>query len=388
MKEGWDYKKLGEVSYYPNKRIPLSELAAQNYVGVETLVKDRGGIAFSKELPNAETAIEFHKDDILIGNIRPYLKKIWLSDRHGGASGDVVIVRVSEDYKNSLDPSYLYKVLSSDAFFDYDNLNTHGAKMPRGDRKAIAEFTIPLPTLDIQQSIVAEIDLINELIRLKKEQLFDYDELAKSIFYEMFGDPEENEKGWEIDTIGNCFPYIKNGANIKQSKDAAGIPITRIETLSGGVFNRHRLGYANIFDSTKYRDNILESDDLLMSHINSKTYIGRTVKYTRLNDETIIHGMNLLRLKGNSRILSTVFAYYTSTSKFTTDIARIRKDAVNQSSFAISDLKKVELYIPPLSLQLEFAKRIDAIEQQKSHVKEAIEELETLLASRMQYWFD
>jgi type I restriction enzyme S subunit len=80
-------------------------------------------------------------------------------------------------------------------------------------------------------------------------------------------------EGWTYKKLGECFPYIKNGANIKQIKDAKGYPITRIETLSGGVFNRDRMGYADIFDINKFQDYLIEDGDLLMSHINSKTYI-------------------------------------------------------------------------------------------------------------------
>lgn len=95
MREGWTYKKLGEVCFYPKERIALSEISANQYVGVETLVKDRGGVSFGDSLPSADFAIKFIKDDVLIGNIRPYLKKIWMSDRNGGASGDIIVVRVS-----------------------------------------------------------------------------------------------------------------------------------------------------------------------------------------------------------------------------------------------------------------------------------------------------
>ena len=76
------------------------------------------------------------------------------------------------------------------------------------------------------------------------------------------------KKGWEYKKLGEIFPYIKNGANIKQSKGAGGIPITRIETLANGVFNYDRLGYADIIDAGKYEKNILSKGDILMSHIN------------------------------------------------------------------------------------------------------------------------
>lgn len=155
--KGWKVKKLGDVSIYPNKRIQVSELNPQDYVGVENLQKNRAGIVFSDKIPNTDSAIAFSPNDILIGNIRPYLKKIWLADKSGGASGDVVIIRICT---KDLQPMYLYKVLASDQFFEYDNTYTKGAKMPRGDRKAIAKFMVPLPPLSLQRLFALRIEQI------------------------------------------------------------------------------------------------------------------------------------------------------------------------------------------------------------------------------------
>ena len=155
--KGWEVKKLGDVSIYPNKRIQVSELKPQDYVGVENLQKNRAGIVFSDKIPNTDSAIAFSPNDILIGNIRPYLKKIWLADKSGGASGDVVIIRICT---NDLQPMYLYKVLASDQFFEYDNTYTKGAKMPRGDKNAIAKFIVPLPPLPLQRLFAQRIEQI------------------------------------------------------------------------------------------------------------------------------------------------------------------------------------------------------------------------------------
>lgn len=189
-------------------------------------------------------------------------------------------------------------------------------------------------------------------------------------------------KGWEYKKLGDCFSYIKNGANIKQKKDADGFPITRIETLSGGVFNRDRMGYAGIHDLSKYADYVLESKDLLMSHINSKTYIGRTVEYKGNNEEAIIHGMNLLRLKAIHELIdSTFFAYYTQSGDFKSKIARIRKDAVNQSSFAISDLKRFDIPLPPKSTQLAIVSELDKINELIRLKKEQLKDFGNLAQS-------
>ena len=183
------------------------------------------------------------------------------------------------------------------------------------------------------------------------------------------------KQGWEIKKVGDCFESIKNGANIKQERGATGIPITRIETLSGGVFNRDRLGYANILSSEKYISYVLDDGDLLLSHINSKTYIGRTVVYNKQGNEEIIHGMNLLRLKVIRKILSPYYAYYCFKSDlFRNQVASYRKDAVNQSSIPVTDLKKINIPIPPLSEQEKIVAELDClsaiIEKKKQQLKE------------------
>ena len=215
-----------------------------------------------------------------------------------------------------------------------------------------------------------------------------YDALAKSIFFEMFGEPDEHSNRWKASVVGDCFVSIKNGANIKQSKNAGGIPITRIETLSNGVFNRDRLGYADVYDANKYHSYILVDGDILMSHINSKTYIGRSVVYKYLPGETIIHGMNLLRLIPKNEVLNPLYAkFFFDTVFFKRQVASIRKDAVNQSSMAVGDLKKLRIYLPPIELQASFCEIVSAIERQKAIIKTSIDSSSVMLSSRMDYWF-
>lgn len=170
------------------------------------------------------------------------------------------------------------------------------------------------------------------------------------------------KKDWTYKKLGDCLSYIKNGANIKQTRGAGGIPITRIETLSGGVFNHDRLGFADITDTKKYENFYLETGDLLMSHINSKTYIGRTVMYNQEGNEKIIHGMNLLRLKVIKELIyPSFFCYYAKSNRFKDDIVKIRKDAVNQSSICISDIVQISIPIPPLVDQELIVRELDAI---------------------------
>lgn len=190
------------------------------------------------------------------------------------------------------------------------------------------------------------------------------------------------KEGWIVKKLGVCFSYIKNGANIKQDKNSKGFPITRIETLANGVFNRDRFGYADIFDLSNYDSFVLQDMDILMSHINSKTYIGRSVIYKREGSEQIIHGMNLLRLIAIKEILNPYFAnYYFKTINFKNDVAKIRKDAVNQSSMAISDLKRICIPIPPLEEQTKIVEELDQLSNIIEKQRQQLSELDNLAQS-------
>ena len=188
--------------------------------------------------------------------------------------------------------------------------------------------------------------------------------------------------------LGDCLTMIENGAVIKQKKNAGGIPITRIETLSNDRFNRDRLGYADIFDEPSYSHFILDDMDLIMSHINSRTFLGRTVIYRKHGDEKIIHGMNVLRLKTDIKVLNPLYAYYYfKTNGFRTAIDHIRKDAINQSSLATSDIKNLEILIPSIEEQSVIVSILDNLDRKIALNCAINQNLEALAKQLYYYWF-
>lgn len=154
--------------------------------------------------------------------------------------------------------------------------------------------------------------------------------------------------------------FIRNGANIKNSKDKSGIPITRIETISDNVIDENKYGYADIFDN-KYEDYYLKKNDILMSHINSLKHLGKTAFCEE--DKKVIHGMNLLCIRSNNKINPKYLNYYFKSDDFYKKLMKISKQSVNQSSFAISDLKKIEIIVLDKDLQDKLVKKIEKIEQ-------------------------
>lgn len=154
------WKTLGEIAEYSKDRICSDKLNEHNYVGVDNLLQNREGKKLSGYVPSEGKMTEYIVNDILIGNIRPYLKKIWQADCTGGTNGDVLVIRVTDEKVN---PKYLYQVLADDKFFAFNMKHAKGAKMPRGSKAAIMQYKIPIPPLSEQEKITAILDKFDTL---------------------------------------------------------------------------------------------------------------------------------------------------------------------------------------------------------------------------------
>lgn len=170
-----EWRALSEMAEYSKARISYTELNDSNYVGVESLLQNRAGKIDSTRTPDSGNLTQYNPDDILIGNIRPYLKKIWHADRVGGTNGDVLVVHPTD---TAINPRYLYQVLADDKFFEYNMQHAKGAKMPRGNKPKIMEYLVPIPfasnrekSLSEQERIVTILDKFDTLTTSLQEGL-------------------------------------------------------------------------------------------------------------------------------------------------------------------------------------------------------------------------
>lgn len=379
--------RLDDISYYPSLRVPVSSLLPYSYVGVEHLVKDRGGVCLSPDMPNADSAIQFRPGDILLGNIRPYLKKIWLADITGGASGDVIVVRIRDEYKDSITPDYLYKVLSSDQFFAYDNLNTKGAKMPRGDKKSIAAYLIPIPSIGEQKSIVDELDLLTSIIDKKNAQLRDLDALAQSIFYEMFGDPSLNEKDWPVKNISDLFDVGSSKRVFESEWRDSGVPFYRareIVRLSKGLPLEDPIFIEEaLFASYQRKYGIPTAGDIMVTGVGT---LG-VCYLVKEGDRFYFKDGNTLWFKdkhvANSRFIKDQYS-----TDFVKDQIKGNSRGATVGTYTIVNAKKTRVICPPVELQNEYVKRVQVIDAQKQLIEKSLSDTQNLLDSRMHNYFD
>ena len=214
--------KLKDVVCIITDKKSSSLIDVNNYVSTENILPNREGIRFpAKSLPRISKILSYQKNDVLVSNIRPYFKKIWFSDRDGVRSNDVLAFRTKNS--NILLQKYLYLLLQSDKFFDYVTLTAKGTKMPRGDKKAILNFTFELPSISTQKKLTNYFFVIESLIKLNNLINDNLLELAKAVF-------NKNVNSCSKTLLSNYF-LPKRGKNlVKKNVIPGAIPV-----IAGGL---------------------------------------------------------------------------------------------------------------------------------------------------------
>ena len=390
MKQGWTYKKLGEVASSElgktlNKSKDTGKLYP--YICAVNVLWDMIDLTILKHA-------FFEKEEI----DRYSVRKGDLLVCEGGDTGRSAIWEKEEPvlYQNALHRvRFTTEMEARFAMYCLWHLKNNGQidqKYSKGVtikhlvKSSLLSIELPVPSLSTQLSIVSELDKINELIRLKKEQLKDYDNLAQSIFYEMFGDPVENEKGWEVKklietVVLECtisYGIVQPGDGVED-----GIPVVRPIDLTGTFVSTNNLKKTTEKISSSYSRTILTGKELLVC------VRGTTGVCSLVTDElkgcNVTRGITPLLFNDNT---DRWFMYYQFQMPQIKCIIADYTKGITLKQINMADFRKIPVILPPLSLQQLFAQRIKLIEQQKAEIQSTMADLETLLASRMQYWFD
>lgn len=149
---------LNTIAPFATKSIKYSDIESETYITTDNMLQNKLGVLPFEGVANISSITEYKPEDILISNIRPYLKKIWFADKEGGCSKDVLVLRSADTSKYL--PKYIFYMLRRDAFFDYVMEGKKGIKMPRGNKEDIMKYKIPMPNIDAQKRIIAQIEAL------------------------------------------------------------------------------------------------------------------------------------------------------------------------------------------------------------------------------------
>ena len=201
--------KLKDICKFVNEKVDTSSFHLEDYVSTENLLPNKGGVTVASKIPQGKATL-FKKGDILISNIRPYFKKIYLAKKQGCCSNDVLCIRPN----SNIPSSYLYYLLSQDSFFDYVMTGAKGTKMPRGDKGLIMNWAVYQSTLSQQQNIAEILASLDDKIAVNSRICANLEAQAEALFKSWFVDftPFKDQpfvdselgpipQGWKVGTL-------------------------------------------------------------------------------------------------------------------------------------------------------------------------------------------
>lgn len=364
MNHGWEKKRLGDVCSILNGFAFKSREYVSSGIRIIRIANVQDGY-ISDELP------QFYPDESISMFEKYLLHENDLLISLTGNVGRVALLpsamlpaalnqRVACLRTHNVNKKYIYHFLQN-VVFKQDCIDAStGIAQLNLSTEWLKEYKILLPPISCQKKIVDELDRINELIEVKRSQLADLDLLAQSLFYEMFGDPINNPKGWRTTLFGNLI-RLKSGDALSAKFFCDGsYPVYGGNGIAG-YHNRYNVSGENI---------IIGRVGALCGNVR---FINGDIFVT--DNAFVVKVQQNIKLRFLERMLT---------------LLELRKyaNAAAQPVISNTSLKAITIPIPPIELQNEFAAKIEAIEKQKEQIESSITDLQTLLASRMDYWFN
>ena len=350
--------KLSNVSSYVTEKISVDSIDISEYITTDNLLQNKRGRVIAEKLPTQKVT-KFKQDDILIANIRPYLKKIWQADIDGGASSDVLVVRPND----VIDNNFLYYALTQDSFFEYVMKGSKGTKMPRGDKSQIMNFVIPDLEIGEQIKIGKLLKSIDQKIQINNQINKELEAMAKTLYdywFVQFDFPDQNGKpykssggkmvynpelkreipeGWGVDSLWNIANFYNGLAMQKYRPDTNGddyLPVIKIREMMNG-FSK---------DTEKARldiptEAVVERGDILFSW-------SATLEVIIWGKEKGALNQHIFKVTSDTYPKSFIYFELKSYLKVFKAIAELRKTTMGH--ITQDHLKQAKIVVPPIEL--------------------------------------
>ena len=251
-------------------------------------------------------------------------------------------------------------------------------------KKELDEIDIPIVSKEKQLEIVECLLRVENVISLRKKEMEELDDLIKSRFVELFGDPIRNPKGWKVATIGDIVTDVRYGTS-KPAVEGGKYPYLRMNNLTvDGHLDLNDLKYIDIPDD-EIEKCVVRKGDVLFNRTNSIELVGKTAVFDLL-DDMVIAGY-IIRVRLTQKMLPEVLAQYMNLEALKDILRGMAKGAVNQANINAQELQSIKIYIPEMELQKQFVEMKEQIDKLKSEVQKSLDETQLLMDSLMQKYF-
>ena len=391
MKQGWEIKKLGEVckfqrglTYSKEDEVELSNncVLRSNNISLETM-----SIILDE--------LKYVREDLVVSEekkVKPHTILVCMSNGSKQHIGKVAFIDKAYDYAfggfmglitpiESVCPKYVYYACVSQPYKHFLSGIGNGANITNLKFSDLSQFVFPIPPREEQERIVEELDCLSGVIEKKREQLRELDALAQSIFYQMFGDPITNEKGWEVKKLGEVGKVITG--NTPSTKDEENYSSNDYCFVKPSDIGKD---YVTKIENTEFyiSEKAFSQSRRLSKGSVLTTCIGIIGKVGILKvDATCNQQINAILPDANSVSEYVAWAIYQTRSVLENIANAPVVPIINKGEFS-----NILIPLPPKALQQEFADKIEAIEKQKELIKQSITQTEELFNSRMDYYFN
>ncbi|MFW5436764.1 restriction endonuclease subunit S [Paenibacillus apiarius] len=386
----WEQVKLDNLCVKKIETLSTKDNFIIEYVDISSIDNQEKRILSYQTINSCEAPSRakqiLQKGDILISTVRPNLNAIAInhidSEHVVVGSTGFCVLRCNE----GIDTNYIFNFCKSKKFFNNLARIAKGASYPAVSNKQVRDSKILLPPLEKQKQIAKILDTAAELLAMHKQQLTELDNLIKSIFYDMFGDPVVNERGWDIVPLRDTLSIIGGYAFKSSGFTKEGIPVIKIGNINSGIFSDTNISFWEYDEKLEkyslYPNNVVISltgtvgkDDYanvcILPDLYPQYYLNQRNAKLELHESINVH--YLIHLLRDPKIKGKL-----------TGINR----GIRQANISNTDILSLNVPLPPISIQEKFSTIIVNIEEQKNILYKAIEETKYLFDALMADYFE
>lgn len=281
-----------------------------------------------------------------------------------------------------VNPEYIYYWLSSKK--EYLNSLGRGATFKEISKKIVEDIEVPVQTLEEQKKIVNVLNKAQELIDKRKEQIEFLDELVKSRFIAMFGNPLNNSKGWEKTTLDYYSNLVTYGLTVRPDYIDTGIPLISAKEIRSGIVGYNEAPKISIEDFSRLSEKGKpKKNDILFSKTGS---IGHCALVD--TEEIFAITQNAARISLNLDIINPLWCLYYLRTDYIQSWCQKKSKGNAVKDFQLQDMKKIPIFICDKKLQNQFADFVKQVDKLKFEMEKSLKELKNNFSSLMQKAFN
>ena len=351
------------------KKKPV-ESDKEHYLGLEHLDSGTFKVSrFGSEVAPIGDKLIMKKGDVLFGKRRAYQKKVAIAPFDGIFSAHGMVLRPKEDV---IDKDFFPLFIASDYFLDAAIKISVGSLSPTINWRDLKELKFNLPELDEQKKLAEVLWQIVATMESYKKLLAKSDEMVKAKFVEMFGDPVANPKKWEIKTVKSISSDIRYGTSKPSNENGKYIYLRMNNITSEGELDLKDIKYIDA-DDVELEKCSVRKGDILFNRTNSLELVGKTCVYKE--EYPMIIAGYIIRIRLYDFVNPIWFSIYFNTKYMKKVLRTLAKGAINQANISATELQQIELYIPPIELQNQFADFVKKSEESKAAIQASLDSL-------------